>query len=140
MPDVLTMNRFFKKNGHAIASSGKIYHYAGDLWIGSFSVDITDYIRPGENSLEIRVTNQWENRLIGDENHPRHDGYERTGYNPKPDSRMPDWYINNEPMPAGPRTTFSSYEFCEQGDELEPSGLKGPVKIKYERVVEISNL
>ncbi|MGB5942937.1 MAG: sulfatase [Leeuwenhoekiella sp.] len=30
MPDVLTMNKFFSKNGYSIASTGKIYHYAED--------------------------------------------------------------------------------------------------------------
>lgn len=110
----------------------------GVLWIAPFELDITDFLREGENALEIEITNQWANRLIGDENYPRHDEYVPTGYNPSPDSRMPDWYINNEPMPAGPRTTFSSHNFYKQGDALEPSGLKGPVAIRYERVVEVS--
>jgi hypothetical protein len=52
---------------------------------------------------------------------------------------MPDWYVNNEPMPAGPRSTFCSNGFFNKGDALEPSGLKGPVSLKYKRVIRISN-
>jgi iduronate 2-sulfatase len=30
IPDVLTMNEFFKQNGYSIAAAGKIYHYGSD--------------------------------------------------------------------------------------------------------------
>lgn len=30
MPDVLTLNRFFKQNGYTIASCGKVYHFSKD--------------------------------------------------------------------------------------------------------------
>lgn len=112
----------------------------GVIWIAPFEVDITDQLQKGENHLEIKITNQWSNRLIGDENYPQQDGgYQKSSYIPADDSKMPDWYINNEPMPAGPRTTFSSWDFYKKGDELLPSGLKGPVKIKYKRIIEIDN-
>jgi len=52
---------------------------------------------------------------------------------------MPQWFLNEEPMPAGPRSTFCAYEFYKKGDPLMPSGLKGPVKIDYKRVVELSD-
>ena len=88
---------------------------------------------------EIKVTNQWANRLIGDENYKRHDNFEKTGYIPAKDSQMPKWYTDNEPMPDGPRSTFSTHKFYSKGDALEPSGLKGPVMIRHERVFEIEN-
>lgn len=111
---------------------------AGVLWMAPFEVDITDYLQKGENKLEIKITNQWANRLIGDENYPKQDGgYQKSGYNPSNSSKMPDWYINNDPMPDGPRVTFTSWDFFKKGDELLPSGLKGPVKIKYKRIIEI---
>lgn len=112
---------------------------AGVLWMAPFEIDLTEHLERGENTLEIRITNQWANRLIGDENFPRHDGYRKEGYVPDPNSEMPDWYVNNEPMPAGPRETFCGHGFYTKGDALEPSGLKGPVTIRYERVVKLSN-
>jgi len=39
---------------------------AGILWKSPFRVDVTDLLRPGVNRLNVRVTNLWPNRLIGD--------------------------------------------------------------------------
>ena len=39
----------------------------GILWKPPFRVDLTGIASAGKNSLEIRVTNLWPNRLIGDE-------------------------------------------------------------------------
>jgi hypothetical protein len=36
------------------------------LWKAPFAADVTDVLRPGANRVEIRVTNGWTNRLIGD--------------------------------------------------------------------------
>ena len=38
----------------------------GQLWKAPYRIDITSAIRPGENRLEIKVTNQWTNRIAGD--------------------------------------------------------------------------
>lgn len=40
---------------------------AGILWDYPFRTDITSMVRKGSNSLEIKVTNQWTNRLAGDQ-------------------------------------------------------------------------
>jgi hypothetical protein len=42
----------------------------GELWCAPFRVDITDALRPGENQLEIKVTNEWTNRIVGDRDAP----------------------------------------------------------------------
>jgi hypothetical protein len=36
------------------------------LWKVPYQVDVTNALKPGENQLEIKVTNEWTNRLIGD--------------------------------------------------------------------------
>jgi hypothetical protein len=37
------------------------------LWKAPFRVDVTDALKPGANAVEVKVTNLWANRLIGDE-------------------------------------------------------------------------
>jgi hypothetical protein len=39
----------------------------GILWKTPFKVDVTSAIKPGRNQIEIRVTNLWVNRMIGDQ-------------------------------------------------------------------------
>jgi len=41
-------------------------HPAGLLWKQPYRLDVTDLLQPGSNRLEIQVTNQWTNRVIGD--------------------------------------------------------------------------
>lgn len=37
------------------------------LWKPPFEVDVTDALEPGSNHVQIRVTNLWPNRIIGDQ-------------------------------------------------------------------------
>ena len=39
----------------------------GIVWKKPFRVDVTNALKTGENKLEIKVTNLWVNRLIGDQ-------------------------------------------------------------------------
>ncbi|GGF09503.1 glycosyl hydrolase [Hymenobacter cavernae] len=36
------------------------------LWQAPFQADVTNLLKPGKNQVEIQVTNEWTNRLIGD--------------------------------------------------------------------------
>jgi hypothetical protein len=99
----------------------------GVLWLSPFRVDITDALVSGENKLEISITNQWTNRLIGDEQFPATDSYDKSV------EKMPSWYVNNEPMPDSERTTFCTAAFYKATDPLMPSGLIGPVQIGVEK-------
>lgn len=100
----------------------------GTVWSQPFSVEAGKAIRHGENVLEITVANLWVNRLIGDA------GMENTsGFVPAerwPTTNMVDWYSANQPLPPGPRRTFSTQDFFGAGDPLVPSGLIGPVRIR----------
>ena len=42
----------------------------GILWKPPYRVDVTGSLKPGENQLEIKVTNQWTNRIAGDRSLP----------------------------------------------------------------------
>jgi hypothetical protein len=100
---------------------------AGILWKPPFVIDVTDQVVAGTNELEIRVTNQWTNRLIGDQSLKDTSGY----YNgSRPGKKMPDWYVNNEPMPEGPRSTFTTWNFYDKDRKLLASGLLGPVVLR----------
>lgn len=100
----------------------------GTLWKPPFVIDVTDQLIAGSNELEVRVTNLWANRLIGDEALK-----DTSGYQGGPKGKMPEWFVNNEPMPAGPRSTFTTYNFYTKKRELRPSGLLGPVMLKQEQ-------
>lgn len=85
------------------------------LWMSPFKVDISDHLKVGKNSLEVKVTNQWSNHLIGDEHYPTQDGgYQLEHQTAKGD--MPDWYTSNLSMPAGPKATFTTTPFYKQDD------------------------
>lgn len=70
------------------------------LWKAPFQLDITNVLKPGTNRLEIKVTNEWTNRLLGDDISV-------------PEKKVLDAYIR----PFGGQYS------------LTDSGLMGPVKI-----------
>lgn len=101
-------------------------HPLGLRWSAPYAFDATRWLRPGANTLCVRVTNLWTNRLIGDNQLPRTDGY-------APDAPMPRWYVENQPPPPSARTTFTTVDFYETETALLPSGLLGPVTLVPER-------
>ena len=39
----------------------------GLRWHAPFQIDVTSALQPGVNKLEIKVTNLWQNRMIGEQ-------------------------------------------------------------------------
>ena len=96
----------------------------GILWKPPFRVDVTDAVQAGDNALEVRVTNNWVNRLIGDEQLP-----EDCKRNPEGNLvEWPKWLQEGKPSPTG-RHTFSTWRHWSKTSPLMESGLLGPVKV-----------
>jgi hypothetical protein len=72
----------------------------GTVWKSPFRVDATEALKPGPNTLEVKVANLWVNRLIGDK----------------------------QPGVTKPYT-YTAVEFYQADSPLQPSGLLGPVRI-----------
>jgi hypothetical protein len=97
----------------------------GILWKSPFRVDVTDVIKAGPNTLEVKVVNQWINRQIGDEMLP--EDSERN-----PDGTLkswPQWVNEGKPSPTG-RIAFTSWRLWKKDDPLVESGLLGPVTLR----------
>ena len=52
------------------------------LWKPPFQVDVTGVLKPGKNHIQIRVTNLWPNRMIGDQQPSALKKYAWTDYRP----------------------------------------------------------
>ena len=72
----------------------------GTAWKKPFRLDIHDALKTGKNTIEIKVTNLWVNRLIGDA---------------QPDVKT--------------KTTFTTMPFYQANAQLLTSGMIGTVKI-----------
>jgi len=97
----------------------------GILWKPPFRADITGAVHLGKNKLEIKVTNLWPNRLIGDEQLPEDREW-------LPDLKLkawPQWLLDGKPSPTG-RLTFTTWHHWKKDDALLPSGLLGPVTLQ----------
>jgi hypothetical protein len=102
------------------------------LWKPPYRVDLTDWMKEGENTLEVAVTNLWPNRMIGDEFLPEDSERHPNGTL----KAWPDWLQEGKPSPAG-RFTFTSWRLWKKDDALLPSGLLGPVNLHCAKVVPL---
>ena len=94
----------------------KINDYdAGILWHPPYRLDVSTFVKPGINKLQIKVANLWPNRMIGDYQLPENERKVKSNV-----VRMPNgWSIPLQQLPNE-----------EYG--LLPSGLLGPVTISYQ--------
>jgi hypothetical protein len=72
----------------------------GVIWTAPYRADVTTAIKKGANSVEIRVTNTWANRLMADQR-----------------------------LPQDKRITYTTAPFRLQGKQALKGGLLGPVKL-----------
>jgi len=72
----------------------------GIIWKHPFRVNIGSALKPGKNTIVIKVTNLWVNRLIGD--------------------AQPG--VSN-------KITYTTMPFYQANSKLLPSGLLGPVQV-----------
>jgi hypothetical protein len=114
----------------------------GVLWKRPYRVDITSVLKEGANKLELRVTNLWPNRLIGDEQLPDPDKFTPGAGSSGSASvtggaieDLPQWYIEGRPKPANGRVTFATWKHFTKDSPLLESGLIGPV-VLYTGVLE----
>ena len=98
--------------------------HLGLLWKPPFRVNISSVVKPGTNHLEIKVTNLWPNRLIGDEQLPA--DCEWLG---KRLASWPEWLLEGKPSPTG-RLTFTTWHHWTKDSRLLESGLLGPVTVQ----------
>ena len=96
----------------------------GILWHAPYSIDLTGIAKAGKNQIEIRLTNLWANRLIGDEQYP--EDVERDGVVVK---SWPKWLADSQKRDSK-RTTFTAWSKWNGKENLQPSGLLGPVIIR----------
>lgn len=106
----------------------------GIFWKPPFDVDVTDVLKPGDNMLEISVTNLWPNRLIGDEQFPEDAEWSGGG----PLKAIPEWLAQGKPRPETGRIAFATYKHWHKDSPLLESGLIGPVTLQPGVVLRVS--
>jgi hypothetical protein len=104
---------WFKPGTHLSIDLGEVKNLAevsvngkplGIVWKTPYRVDVTEVMKAGANTVEIKVTNPWVNRIIGD--------------------RQPN---------VTKTYTFTSPKYYKADSKLVPSGLLGPVQIIQSR-------
>ena len=108
------------------------------LWKPPFRVDITEALDLNGAAttidLAVKVANLWANRLIGDDVEHADDcewsgkvihGVKEIGI-----KEIPEWVKKGLPSPTG-RCTFTTWKHWDKHDPLQPSGLLGPVCLRF---------
>jgi hypothetical protein len=104
----------------------------GILWKPPFRLDVTGALKPGQNTLEVKVVNLWINRMIGDEQSPEDSDRNANGTL----KSWPQWVKEGKPSPTG-RQTFTTWRLWKKDSPLVESGLLGPVTLRTAQVVEL---
>ncbi|WP_428982716.1 glycosylhydrolase-like jelly roll fold domain-containing protein [Paraglaciecola aquimarina] len=105
-------------------------------WVEPYQLDITEFVKVGENQIEIEVANVWVNRLLADQKLPDTSGFKIARWQ-DPVTKMPKWYTDNQAPPPSERLTFSTQKFMSQDEPRQASGLVGPVQIKLSQSIKL---
>ena len=117
------------KNFAVVTVNGKRFPV---LWKPPFRLDITDAPEGNFLDIEIKVTNLWPNRLIGDDFLPEDcewKGVMRKGVKEIGVKDIPQWVKDGKRSPTG-RHTFTTWKHWAKDETPLPSGLLGPVMIR----------
>ena len=108
------------------------------LWYPPFTADITDFVKKGDNLIEVAVTNNWANRLIGDEQYePDFEwGEDRGAEMGRAMKAFPEWFLKDGPRPSKDRKAFVIWSYFRKDSPLQPAGLVGPVRLNINDVDE----
>lgn len=74
--------------------------FAGGVWTKPYRLNISKFVKPGENTIEVETVNNWKNRLIKDSS-----------------------------LPENRRLTWTNQQNYSPSDTLQCSGIIGPVKL-----------
>lgn len=99
------------------------------LWKAPYRINVTAWLKPGDNELKIAVTNLYPNRMIGDEHLPEKYNYDEYGRI----RQFPVWYTNSEPDTDRQRILFSPWKHYTKEEPLLEAGLLGPVRLVLKR-------
>ena len=88
----------------SLGEAGFVAHEGGAKWVSSTA---NDHLPTIDLQIEIKVTNRWPNRLVGDDF-----------------------------LPEGDRATWTSWKHWSKRDKLLKSGLLGPVALEVMRMDE----
>lgn len=102
----------------------------GVVWTAPWTIEIPPgLIRRTGNSLTIKITNEWANRLIGDEQEPADCEWLPGSFGGRFLKEFPDWWLKKQARPSKGRYCFTTWNYFTKDSPLLPSGLLGPVKI-----------
>jgi len=77
---------------------------AGIVWTAPWRLNVSEFLIPGKNTIEIEVANTWHNRLKGD-----------------------------ELLGPDERKSWMALDVLNPEDPLQPSGLLGPVTLESQK-------
>ncbi len=103
----------------------------GIFWKPPFKIDVSGLLKAKGNQLEVRVTNLWVNRLIGDIQYPDTCVWSNPANQGGGLKVIPDWLLEGEPRPETQRKTFVAWEHYKANSPLVESGLIGPVQLEF---------